>query len=183
LTNEYRTMTLRLLRVYRQASPEQLEVGRRWYPNGLGACEKLAAKHETSTEHVVVALAHLSPRMHWTANLDQVDRLLSDEAPAGVLTRSWTLAQSSLLAEYPLTTFGRQAFKTRPFALAILGDLDAIPLDTWAWRAAGAIERPSRSKVHYNAAVDAYRRAARQVHEAPRDLQAICWLVVRGSAT
>lgn len=181
--NEYRTLTRRILSVYRTASPEHVQAGLGWYDAASGECERVGAYHGVSLTHAVVACAHLSARVRWLDNIVLLDRLLSGQSkPRWALNRSWELALASLCAEDPLDSFGTRARKTREFARAILGLRSAVVVDTWTARAAGIHEDSARTVAGYTAVADAFRRGARIAGLAPRDLQAICWVSVRGSA-
>lgn len=178
----YRNMTSSLLRWYRQASPETVEAGSHWYDDTLRQCTLFADQYGVTVDHVAVALAHLSPRMRWSQNIDLVDMLLAGkERPAWAMRAFWAKALDSLEADKPLDTFGDRALKTREFARAILGNRQAVVVDTWAARAAGVPETSYRSIPGYHRIADSYRRGARRVNVPPRDLQAIVWCTVRGT--
>lgn len=180
IEESHRAMTRSILNTYRSATPEQIEYGLGWYDDAFTRCESIGWRTGHTATQAVVALAHLSPRTHWAKNLELLDELLHGEpAPGWALKRSWRLASASLLAEDPLLTFSRRANKTRHFAHAILGDRQAVCVDTWSARVAGVEQDRIRGQQVYNRVVDAYRRGARRVGLAPRDLQSITWVVAR----
>lgn len=178
-----RVYTTNILRFYRSASAEHVAAGTDWYDEALRLCRRAARGSGHSTTHAVVALAHLSPRTSWTANLAALGALLHHrERPAGVLGRSWVLAESALSAESPLETFSPRARKTQAFAQAILGDTKAVVVDVWAARIAGAEESLPSTQWGYVTIAEAYRRAGSREGIAPRELQAITWCAIRGRA-
>src|SRR5665213_1142397 len=113
-------LTRNILRVYRSADPEHLAAGSAWYGEALLACRELAKPVGYTVEQAVVALAHLSPRVSWQANLRALGALLGGkDKPIGMLGRSWDTATRSLIADDPLESFSQGALKTRSFANAI----------------------------------------------------------------
>lgn len=179
---QHRSMSRMIMRLYRQATPEQLKSGQRWYGDVLDHCEALAEGNEFRVDQIACALAHLSPRITWAKNLEVLTAVTRnrDSKPAWAMTRSWERAVLALESEAPMTTFGPNALKTRTFAKAILGDGSAVVVDVWAARAAGAPERVVTTIGGYNAVADAYRRASKRAGVSARDLQAITWCVIRG---
>lgn len=181
--SEYRNLTRNLLRLYRTAEPRFVEAGLEWYDMAYTHCERLGAFHGFETPRVAVALAHLSPRIAWKTNLFLLEELLAGrEKPSYAMTRSWEMGRRALEAEHPMTTFSVVALKTGSFARAILGDANSVVVDVWAARAAGVGESMIRSTRGYHAVAEAYRRGAKRVGIPARDLQAVTWCAVRGSA-
>lgn len=176
-------LTRNILRVYRNATEEEIETGSGWYDSALDRCTRLARNTTHSVEQAVAALAHLSPRVQWTANTRALEALLSGEAkPAGLLGRSWQIALEASVHEEPLTTFSARALKTKAFALSILGDHNAVCVDVWAARAAGVEDSVPFTRSGYVMLAEAYRRAGAREGVSPRDLQAIVWCRTRGKA-
>lgn len=181
--SEHRDITRRILRHYREAEPEHVAAGLEWFDLAYTYCERSAWLYGVPIEHAAVALAHLSPRTTWTKNLEHLETLLSGRPqPHYVLGMTWRNAARSLSADDPLTTFGRRSLKTSNFARAILGDRNAVVVDTWVARAAGVPEDSVRAIGVYHHVADAFRRGARRVDISARDLQAVVWCSVRGTA-
>lgn len=154
-----------------------------WYDAASGHVERIATTNGWGLVPAVASLAHLSPRVSWKQNLVLLDLLLSDAPkPAACLTATWERARGALASIDPLDSFGPSARKTRNFALAILGDRNAIVLDVWAARAAGVEEAVVRRATGYVAVAEAYRRAGRRVGLSGRDIQAVTWCAQRGKA-
>jgi hypothetical protein len=182
MISDHREMTRRLLRFFRQASPEQIAQGLSWYDRAYTDCERIGWLHGYTVTQTAVTVAHLSPRMHWADNLALAEAVLAGKPkPEWSLTERWDKARAALLAEDPLATFSPRARKTFHFARAILGDPNAVPVDTWMERVLGLREGATRTRAGYNASLSAIDRGARIEGLTPRDLQAVTWVVYRGS--
>jgi hypothetical protein len=75
--------------------------------------------------------------------------------------------------------------KVRAFYSNIMGDTDAVTVDTWAVRVATGrtgkhAEWTIGTKRRYAAVADAYRRAAVILGVDPRTVQAATWVAARG---
>lgn len=178
-------MARHLLRTYREADDLMRAAGHAWYPHAYREAVRLADLAGCSVERAAGVIAALSPRAFWGLNLAWAARTLeasangSQEAPR-VSTRAnrenaWRIATGAS----DLTALGP---KTAVFARAILGDLEAVTVDVWAKRAAlgDLTADASVSDLERVEMTRAYRRAARILDVAPRDLQAVTWLAVRG---
>lgn len=177
----YRQLTRSILRHFRNADDDTIAAGMQWYERASGVCESIAAGTGHTLTQAAVATAHLSPRTRWAGNVQLLDDLLHGRPkPHWALTRQWDHAAASLTADDPLATFGRRANKTRSFAHAILGDTDAVAIDTWNERVAGCPTGWTRAKSKYLVVEDSYRRAARIVGLPARELQAVTWCQIRG---
>ena len=71
--------------------------------------------------------------------------------------------------------------KTNAFARAIAGDQDAITIDVWMLKAAG-LDRNDTNKTIYAELSEAVRVVAEEFAMSARDMQALIWIVYRGSA-
>ncbi len=183
MSSQYRNLTRNILKHYRASTDATREVGGTWYDGAFTECEVRGWRNGVSLTRSVIALAHLSPRITWAANLNALDALLAGQPkPGQTLTRSWERGLAALTADDPWSTFGASAFKTRSFAKAILGDPNAVVIDVWALRVAGAPEDWPKSQGAHNMLTDAYRRAARIESITAREIQAITWVHLRGNA-
>lgn len=174
-----------LLRAYREADDLTRAAGHSWYPHAYREAVRLAALAGCSVDRSAGVIAALSPRAFWGLNLAWAARTLQAsangrQAPPRVSTRAnrahaWGIATGAT----GLEVLGP---KTGTFARAILGDLNAVTVDVWAKRAvlgdmAADATVTDRDRIEMTRA---YRRAARILGVAPRDLQATVWLAVRG---
>ena len=87
------------------------------------------------------------------------------------------MANNSLLLGYQAL----KGLKTNAFAKAIAGDEDAVVIDVWMLRAVG-IERKTPNQTQYKELEDAVKKVAFDNGMTPRAMQALIWIVVRGSA-
>jgi thermostable 8-oxoguanine DNA glycosylase len=71
--------------------------------------------------------------------------------------------------------------KTNSFAKAIAGDENAVVIDVWMLRAVG-IEKKTPSQSGYKELAKAVTTVATKYGMTPRSMQALIWIVVRGSA-
>jgi hypothetical protein len=71
--------------------------------------------------------------------------------------------------------------KTNAFAKAIAGNEDAVVIDVWMLRALG-IEKKTPTQGQYKVMADAVTTVATKYGMTPRAMQALIWIVVRGSA-
>lgn len=179
-----------------KADASTMARGAAWYPDAFREASAMSAASGYGVETCAAVISHLSPQTRWEDNVRNAwHTLTNDEGtrPAGCLGDCHARALAALHVDNPLDTFGKRAHKTRAFARAILGDMDAVVIDTWAVRAALADGRGFRdgtvddmgkilSRVGvYGQVADAYRTAARKVSLPPTALQAIVWGVIRGS--
>jgi hypothetical protein len=177
----------RLRALYAQTTAATRAAGAGWYPAAYReACAILPADPVRGA----AIIAALSPQVGWRENLRAAARIAADPYVAGEPNvpgymanrmKAAAIADGAPLTGHPGDALGGQAPKVRAFWRAICGDLEAVTLDIWAMRAAypGAAMRPPAGDA-YRRGVLAYRAAARRLQVAPRDLQAILWVHVRG---
>lgn len=196
---DHDAMVAAIVATYRDASPEDIAAGVAWYPTAGRMVAAIAdsapiAGHGTVPQHrVAFALAALSPRNPWRWNV--ADAYAFTHAAAAVLSgepdngppAATTFGSNRAAAWRALGIMGATmgdpwasaAPKVRAFVSAILGDAHAVVVDVWAIRVAtgGALDavRPGE----YGRVAAAYQDAAAIVGIAPRDVQAITWLVAQ----
>lgn len=179
-----------------QADAATMARGAAWYPLAFREAAAMAEATGFTVECCAAVISHLSPQTRWEDNVRFAWHTLTNEngeRPSACLGESHARALKALHSDTPLETFGKRAPKTRAFARAILGDTDAVVIDTWAVRAALADGRGFRDGTVedmgkilrrvgvYEQVADAYSDAARMVKLPPTALQAIVWGVIRGS--
>jgi hypothetical protein len=173
----------RILRVYGKASSADVLAGKVWYEEAQSLCQSLAASSDYTVDQVAAAMAQLSPRLRWSQNVDSIVMLVNEGSlPAYVMTGPANRARKALAAAEPFDTFGKKALKTRSFARNITGDVHAVTVDVWAARVAGVDEAQLKLVGVYEAIAHCYRLAAKRAGIDPQQMQAITWIVVRGSA-
>ena len=184
-----------LRKYWRRADADTIAVGREWYVEGrklalrIGKAAK--AKGLISGEYGVrstgaAALAVLSPRKAWATNVAQGLAFGRGETFKGMKDQSvklWKLKNGF----DPDDVVGGP--KVRSFWCNLSGCNDCVTVDIWALRAAfddpsfgDAEYRKLSDGGRYDVIAEAYRRLAAEVGESPAAVQAIVWIVARGSA-
>jgi hypothetical protein len=176
-------VTKRILRTYAKASADDILAGKVWYCEAQDICDDLSALSDYTVDQVAAAMAQLSPRLRWSQNVDSIIMLVNKGSlPAYVMSGPANRARKALAAAEPFDTFGKKALKTRSFARNITGDVHAVTVDVWAARVAGVDEAQLSLVGVYEAIAHCYRLAAKRAGIDPQQMQAITWIVVRGSA-
>lgn len=172
-----------LLALYADATPEQRQRGRDWYPAYRRHCARIARETGAPIRRAVATAAILSPDAQLRTNLDWARTACQSRGAAAV-----GRYPNAMRARYAPVLTGDCApsdactgDKVRNFYRAILGDPDAVVLDRWALRAVG-FERKSPTPLQYARIAETFREAAAAVGETPRDFQAIVWIVLRERA-
>lgn len=184
-----RTMTDRIVRTVQSATDKQLQDGTRWYRRFAMVAADLADRHGVTIEQAAAVLAIVSPRISVSGSVTMADRILANVAAGrdprhGVPGLSERVDAAGRWLEgdtgpLDLDTDGLSSSrKVRSFFRNIMGDTDAVTVDVWAARVAGAtVEQPSGGG--YVAVAHAYRLAAARLDMTPRQVQAVAWCVVR----
>jgi hypothetical protein len=177
-----RSVADRIVKVWQEATPADVEAGARWYPMASAFIDILAARTGLSREHVAAVVAHLSPRTSWKRNLEGATALLTTGEAPGCIGANIDRARNALASSAPLKTFNGP--KTRAFVHNLLGDEECVTVDVWAVRIAlgdrGDAEQLLARVGIYAALEYAYQLAARRVGVSPTTVQATTWVVARG---
>ncbi|AJD82503.1 hypothetical protein SHEEN_85 [Mycobacterium phage Sheen] len=175
-----RTVVDRIMRVFARATEADILAGKAWYHEAQGVARELADNADISVTAAAAVIAHLSPRCPWERNIAMARELVYTGDTRG-LRGNIDKARRAMVADDPWSTFGNGP-KTRAFAANILGDEHAVTVDVWAARIAGITEDQLGLVGVYEAVAHAYRLAAKRVGITPAQMQAITWVVIRGSA-
>ena len=191
-------MVRNIIATYRRATPEQIRAGHEWYRVAQEFCATLALGTDYSYRQVAGVIAALSPQSSWAQNqenarvavyvhglagdvngislhtsvqMDKVGRILDGETPESVLRGPKESAFCrNIQGDYTLVTVDRWAFKT---ATGV-----ALPdVNPGTGKALGGVGKGAYRRIHA-----AYVEAAHILGIAPAILQAIVWVVERGSA-
>lgn len=177
------SMTRRILRHYRLASPAARYWGPEWYPAARMTCHAMARAYGLRPETVAGILAALSPRIRWETNLSAAWALLAGERIRGPYKRSIRRAEHILVTDDagcdPLDMLSGP--KVRAFYAAIMDIPGPAVIDSWALRAAtGLAWADAPSPTAYDPVARAYASAARILGQPVHAVQATVWLAVRG---
>jgi len=176
-------MVARVERKLALADAETIETGRRWYDVGQQTVERHAKLSGRSIEHAAAEMSHLSPRERWERNVKAAELFArTGERLSGTMRAQFGRAVRASVSEAPLASFGPKAHKTRAFAANLSGDLSEVTVDVWIARAMGVTERELKLVGVYARIAKAFRKVAARHGLEPAQLQAIVWIVQRGSA-
>jgi hypothetical protein len=154
----------------------QVEQASKWYVDAERIAEKVAENLNTTLEVGATVVSAFSPRERWSVNVAR--------AIAWSLGQEVTCLKNNLVMANNALTMGFSALKglkTNSFAKAIAGDEQAVVIDVWMLRAVG-IEKKTPSQSQYNELAEAVKKTAFDFGMTPRAMQALIWIVVRGSA-
>lgn len=186
--------TRHVLRIFREATPDQLAEGQSWY----AAAWQHAVRLDPANPHRAAGiLAALSPRLGWAHNVERAERVYRDGYASGVLFANGRKADRIHAGELPLDVLGGD--KVRAFYACIVAagegqDTDTVCVDRHAHDV--VVGRVTDDKVRtvalsrkggYQALAAIYVRAAKQLtretgqHVSPSTVQAVTWTVWRAS--
>jgi hypothetical protein len=166
------------------ATAQDLADGLAWYDRARRAAESMAHESGLTVRQCAGVVAALSPRCQWASNVSSARRMVLAVA-AGELepvvngtlanrAKAWRIA----CGEDPDAVLSGP--KVRAFFANIMGDVDAVTVDTWAARAAeGRRNDNAPVKRRYRLLAESYRRAGERRGMHPRDVQAAVWTAYR----
>jgi len=154
----------------------QVEEASKWYVDAERIAEKVAENLGTTLEVGASVVSAFSPRERWSVNVARaIEFSLGQEVTC--LKNNLVMANNSLTLGFAAL----KGMKTNAFAKAIAGDEQAVVIDVWMLRAVG-IEKKTPNQSQYNELVKAVKDVAFQYGMTPRAMQALIWIVVRGSS-
>jgi hypothetical protein len=162
--------------IVKNATFGQVEQASKWYVDAERIAEKVAENLDTTLEIGASVVSAFSPRERWSVN---VARAIAYSLGQDV----HCLKNNLVMANNALTLgFGAlKGLKTNSFAKAIAGDEQAVVIDVWMLRAVG-IEKKTPNQTQYFELVEAVKKTAFDFGMTPRAMQALIWIVVRGSS-
>lgn len=178
-----RSVVAAIVATWERANAQVIAEGAQWYDEAGRVVDDLAARTGRSREHVAAVIAQLSPRTTWDRNKSGAVMLLTEDVAPGCLAANVERARVALASPDPLGTINGP--KTSRFARNILGDRQAVTVDTWAIRVAlpnqNDPEKILTRQGVYEAVEHAYRMAAEKVGVDPATMQATTWVVARNN--
>jgi hypothetical protein len=160
---------------YQQAPFKAREEGLTWYETAECIIDRLATMYDYDRWTVAGVVAALSQRMRWKENLFQAERCLQGKRPRGI-ELACQKAMRIRNGEAPEDVLGGP--KIRAFYRAILGDPNAVVIDTWMLLAAGW-HRAGYTIKQYNRLAAELRADAFKAGQHPAVFQAIVWCAIR----
>tara|TARA_B110000503_G_scaffold107959_1_gene161317 strand:+ start:766 stop:1287 length:522 start_codon:yes stop_codon:yes gene_type:complete len=159
-----------------KATYGQIEQASKWYMDAERVAAEVARNLKTTLEVGATVVSAFSPRERWTNNVAKaISFSLGNHVPG--FKNNMFMANNAL-------TMGFKALngpKTNAFAKAIAGDENAVVIDVWMLRALG-IEKKSPTQSQYKEMAKAVTTVSIEYGMTPRAMQALIWILVRGSA-
>lgn len=172
-----------------QATPDQRLEAETWYPQAQDAARrvtKILRQNGCPTADIrlgAAVIAAFSPREKWSSNMVKAGAFAAGEEVKGLGANKRTAQRArdyAMAKQNPLDALGGK--KTSAFARNIAGDHNAVTLDVWMARAAGIPQASFSRKYMYERVSDAVASVAREYGVAPATMQALIWIVVRGTS-
>ena len=163
--------------IAKKATFGQVEQASKWYLDAETVAREVATNLGVSLEIGATVVSAFSPRERWSRNVTNAITFSLGEEVRGVLGNNIRMAKAGLELGYDAL----KGQKTNAFARAIAGNENAVVIDVWMLRALG-IEKKSPTQSQYKVMADAVTTVATKHGMTPRAMQALIWIVVRGSA-
>jgi len=155
----------------------QVEQASVWYVEAEAVAHEVARNLDTTLEVGASVISAFSPRERWTSNVAKAISFSLGEKVTG-LSNNLKMAEASIHLGFDAL----KGQKTNAFAKAIAGDENAVVVDVWMMRAAGFDGAKSPNKTEYKEISEAVTLVAEENQMTPRAMQALIWILVRGSA-
>lgn len=159
-----------------QATFGQVEQASKWYLDAERVAEEVARNLDATLEVGASVVSAFSPRERWTSNVEKAVSFSLGKKVVG-LSNNLKMAQNALTQGFDAL----KGMKTNAFARAIAGDENAVVIDVWMLRALG-IEKKSPTQMQYREMAKAVKTVSAMYGMTPRAMQALIWIIVRGSA-
>jgi hypothetical protein len=154
----------------------QVEQASKWYMDAERVAAQVARNLDSTLEVGATVVSAFSPRERWTNNVTKaISFSLGNHIPG--FKNNMLMANNAIAFGYDAL----KGLKTNAFAKAIAGDEQAVVIDVWMLRAVG-IEKKTPSQSQYNDLANAVKKVAFDYGMTPRAMQALIWIVVRGSS-
>ncbi len=168
--------------IVKSAKASQVEQATQWYADAEAVAHEIVDIYKTrgmdvSLEQAASIVSAFSPRQRWSTNVRQALRFAHGDDTMRCLPNNLKMAQRALEIGFDALN-GK---KTNSFARNIAGDENAITIDIWMMRSAG-LTKDSPNKTDYSQLSEAIEKIAMETAMTPRTIQALVWIVYRGSA-
>jgi hypothetical protein len=164
-------------KVANKATFGQVEQAAKWYLDAENVAREVATNLGVTLEVGASVVSAFSPRERWARNVANAITFSLGEQVRGVLGNNIRMAEKALTEGFDAL----KGQKTNAFAKAIAGNENAVVIDVWMLRVLG-IEKKSPTQSQYKVMADAVTAVAVKHGMTPRAMQALIWIVVRGSA-
>ena len=193
---------LNIIKMYLNASPEEITEGMYWYEKANQAAEHVAVANDVETETVAAVISALSPRNKWHRNLEDARKIVQvyqasngdqqavNSVKVGTFNRGKDKAFGLLDGRIEPHEAFATALKTKNFYESIMLRIDAICIDghayaIWLGERTPVQKTPSITPRMYEAIAQDYREATAVINSLtdgcllPYQLQAITWVTYR----
>jgi hypothetical protein len=154
----------------------QVEQASKWYMDAERVAAEVARNLDSTLEVGATVVSAFSPRERWTNNVAKaISFSLGNSIPG--FKNNMVMANNAIAFGYDAL----KGLKTNAFARAIAGDEQAVVIDVWMLRAVG-IEKKTPNQSQYNDLANAVKKVAFDYGMTPRAMQALIWIMIRGSA-
>jgi thermostable 8-oxoguanine DNA glycosylase len=180
LINERKRQMTTYIKTYsdiaKKATFGQVEQATKWYLDAETIAREVATNLNTTLEIGATVVSAFSPRERWARNVSNAVKFSLGHELKGVLGNNIRMAEKALTMGFDAL----KGMKTNAFAKAIAGNENAVVIDVWMLRALG-IEKKTPTQSQYKEMADAVTAVATKHGMTPRAMQALIWIVVRGS--
>ena len=183
-----------ILKVYRQATAEEIKSGMVWYKDAQSACRDIADRTELPLRVVVGVTAALSPTNDWGQNIKDADLFCTTFASGGYFEdvkastykpmweKAWTILKSMPMSDDEVRKI-LNGPKITDFFSCIMGE-NVCVIDGHAWCIANNDRRvlqevPNIGKKSRLELQQAYVKAAKRMGITAYQMQAITWVTWR----
>jgi hypothetical protein len=153
----------------------QVEQASKWYIDAERVAEEVARNLDVTLEVGATIVSAFSPRERWARNVTNAIKFSLGE---NVIALGNNIRMAKAAFDNGFDALKGQ--KTNAFAKAIAGNEDAVVIDVWMLRALG-IEKKTPTQAQYKVMADAVTTVATKHGMTPRAMQALIWIVIRGS--
>jgi len=154
----------------------QVEQASKWYMDAERVAAEVARNLDSTLEVGATVVSAFSPRERWTNNVAKaISFSLGNSIPG--FKNNMVMANNAIAFGYDAL----KGLKTNAFARAIAGDEQAVVIDVWMLRAVG-IEKKTPNQTTYHELANAVKKVAFDHGMTPRAMQALIWIMIRGSA-
>jgi len=187
-TPTYSDMVANIIAIFQSANHTDVYEGTHWYDSAREYASYLASRHGVSVDVAACVIAAHSKNARWNENMRRAELQLAG-TPTGFKS---AIVMSNAAIDYGTSNLDPfQAIigpKINPFARNVAGQLEYVATDRWAQRAAfnTLIDKDMARWIKRDGVRDdmirAYQYVAKGAGVAPAVMQAIVWVVIRGSA-
>jgi hypothetical protein len=183
LLSDPAAMADRALGFWHSADPKTLVAGASWYPVIAGRACAIAPSN--TADETLSAMAVLSPRITVAQNLIDLETVVTGRPWITSAFPANVERARRLLAGEPFDSVVGPAPKVRAFRANLLGDPEAVTVDTWMVTVLLGLKLGERDQhvptvAQYKRLAAILRDAARSVNAEPRTFQATVWIAARG---